>query len=118
METEKRLIDITPLIDECDECMNIEWNQNVSVSWADAEEDFKQRLLDAPVVDAVEVVHGRWEDAHGGRYANPQYRCSVCKENSLYKWERDELGSYRTVQALTPFCPHCMAKLDGDGNAE
>lgn len=56
MVIEQRLIDITPLIDDCDECMSIEWNHKVSVSWADAEEDFKQRLLDAPVVDAVEVV--------------------------------------------------------------
>ena len=51
-----RLIDATPIIDECVECMNIEWNKSVYTTWAEAEEDFKDRLLDAPVVDAVEVV--------------------------------------------------------------
>lgn len=56
MANEKRLIDITPLVDECEECMSIEWNHKVHVSWADAEEEFMQRLLDAPVVDAVEVA--------------------------------------------------------------
>ena len=67
-------------------------------------------------VDAVEVVHGRWEDEYGGKYANPRYRCSVCKEKALYKFERDLLGNYKEVQALTPNCPNCGAKMDGDGN--
>ena len=40
MATEKRLIDATPLIDECRECMNIEWNKSVYATWAEAEEDF------------------------------------------------------------------------------
>jgi hypothetical protein len=51
----KRLIDATPLIDECRECKNIEWNKSVYTTWAEAEEDFMERLLDAPTVDAVEV---------------------------------------------------------------
>ena len=68
----------------------------------------------APTVDAVEVVHGRWEDEHGGKYANPRYRCSVCKKRALYKFERDLLDNWKEVQALTPNCPYCMAKLDGE----
>ena len=71
------------------------------------------RIDDAPTVDAVEVVHARWEDEHGGKYANPRYRCSACKERALYKFERDLLDNWKEVQALTPHCPYCMAKLDG-----
>lgn len=56
MATEKRLINATPIIDECRECSVIEWNKSVYTTWAEAEEEFMQRLLDAPVVDAVEVV--------------------------------------------------------------
>ena len=67
-----------------------------------------------PTVDAVEVVHGRWEDMYGGKYANPRYRCSVCKEKALFKFERDVLDNWKEVQALTPNCPYCMAKLDGE----
>lgn len=72
-----------------------------------------EKLRNLPTVDAVEVVHGRWEDEHSGKYANPRYRCSVCKEKALYRFERDMLGNYKEVQELTPNCPYCTAKLDG-----
>lgn len=85
--------------------------------------DFEQNLAslhslrdlldDCPTVDAVEVVHGRWEDEYGGKYANPRYRCSVCKKKALYKFERDLLDNWKEVQALTPHCPYCTAKLEG-----
>ncbi len=68
---------------------------------------------DSPTVDAVEVVHGRWEDMWDGKYANPRYRCSVCKEKANYKSVQDELLSWHDVQVLTPYCPYCLAKLDG-----
>ena len=76
--------------------------------------NFVRTVLEtASTVDAVEVVHGRWEDEHGGKYANPRYRCSVCKAKALYKFERDLLDNWKEVQTLTPICPYCMAKLDG-----
>ena len=78
--------------------------------------EFLDKAKQAPTVDAVEVVHGRWEDNYGGKYANPRYRCSACKENSLYKFTLDELGNWRDKQALTNYCPNCGAKMDGDGN--
>lgn len=84
-------------------------------------EHLEEELVDALMycewikdyVDAVPVVHGAWEDAYGGEYDNPRYRCSVCKKESLFKWERSVLGNFIEVQALTPICPYCMAKLDG-----
>ena len=105
MANEKRLIEVAPLIDECKECMNIEWNKSVYTTWAEAEEDFMQRLLDAPTVDAVEVVHGRWEprtDVVGF------VRCSVCHDCNVYDdWADGKKWNY---------CPNCGAKMDGDGN--
>ena len=55
-------------------------------------------LIDtAPTVDAVPVVHGRWElvdEAEPRRYG-----CSRCSCLSWY-------GTYR-------YCPNCGAKMDG-----
>lgn len=76
----------------------------------------RDSLKDAPTVDAVEVVHGRWEDVYGGKYANPRYVCSVCKEKSTYTFVRGLLGGYKEMQALTPYCHNCGAMMDGDGN--
>lgn len=64
-----------------------------------------------------EAPFPRWEDEHGGKYANPRYRCSACKERALYKFERDLLGNWKEVQALTDYCPNCGAKMNG-GNED
>ena len=114
MANEKRLIDANALMKEhCNGCA------------ADIQDMCKTDpvcgsmmwIVEAPTVDAVEVVHGRWEDEHGGKYANPRYRCSVCKERALYKFERDLLDNWKEVQALTDYCPNCGAKMDG-GNED
>lgn len=69
---------------------------------------FKQ----APTVDAVEVVHGRWLDNgmcnhKPSRFRNPDkwtvYKCSECG----YSNGRRKNANY---------CPNCGAKMDGDGN--
>ena len=60
----------------------------------------------------AEERHGRWEDEYGGKYANPRYRCSVCKARALYDFEMDLLDNWKEVQALTPNCPKCGAKMD------
>ena len=58
----------------------------------------------APTVDAVPVVHGRWEMRPTGMATDtgPEYKayCTVCnKPNKQYQ---------------PPFCPHCGAKIDGE----
>lgn len=65
-----------------------------------------------PTIEAEPVVHAHWEDEYGGKYANPRYRCSACKEKALYKMEQDELLSWHEVQALTDRCHHCGAHMD------
>lgn len=110
MANEKRLIDANEMsVIYCD--IDAKYNGE---PWMLS--DILAFLNEAPTVDAVEVVHGRWEDQYDGKYANPRYRCSVCKEKALYKFERDSLGNHRNVQALTPICPYCSAKLDGGNN--
>ena len=101
-----RLIDVEPLIDECDECINIEWNHKVApVSWADAEEEFKQRLLDAPTIEAEPVMHGKWTQTYASwsqnydTSKNIRYRCSEC--NGIAVWD-------------TKYCPYCGARMDGE----
>lgn len=62
----------------------------------------------APTVDAVEVVHGRWDIDEFGHY------CTACREYGP-EIECDE----ETVDLLkygTPYCPNCGANMDGDGN--
>lgn len=56
----------------------------------------------APTVDAVEVVHGRWEGGAFNTRGDYVECCSVCKSWSM------EYGNN--------YCPNCGAKMDGDGN--
>lgn len=63
----------------------------------------KKMISNAPTVDAVEVVHGRWEWK-----TEDIYRCSNCGEDSHVK---EVMG-----QPDWDYCPNCGAKMDGDGN--
>lgn len=63
-------------------------------------------------VDAVEVVHGRWIPLEYDGYAdgNPVWdlwECSECRE--------EHSGDEDT---LTPYCPNCGAKMDGENENE
>ena len=61
-------------------------------------------LLSARTVDAVEVVHGRWEKAEYCGFV----RCDQCKDVYIDEsWLDDGRWHY---------CPNCGAKMDGDSN--
>ena len=60
----------------------------------------KEKMQNAPTVDAVEVVHGRWIAVGGNRYT----RVSQCT-NCCAKYD-----------FTSNYCPNCGAKMDGDGN--
>ena len=64
---------------------------------------------EAPTVDAVEVVHGKWTIIVDD-YDCEFMCCSVCGE-MFYDGDND------TVDCLHNYCPNCGAKMDGDGNA-
>ena len=61
-------------------------------------------IENAPTVDAVPVVHGRWEQAEYKGFV----RCDQCKDVYINEeWLMD--GKWNN-------CPNCGAKMDGDGN--
>ena len=98
MANEKRLIDANALIAEYD---------RVHIG-----EPGKARKLieDAPTVDAVEVVHGRWF-MRGGIF-----RCSECDSKALLKLDSNVGGCREYTHFRSNYCPNCGAKMDGDGN--
>lgn len=60
------------------------------------------RLLEkAPTVDAVPVVHGRWDNMDGYKTRKV---CSECG------WDVPEYGKFYS------YCPNCGAKMDGGDN--
>jgi hypothetical protein len=54
---------------------------------------------EAPTVDAVELVHGRWEDV-SLRFTQVKEKCTVC-------------GGIVYAHGFN-YCPHCGAKMDGE----
>ena len=90
MANEKRLIDACALNREID-CCEFESMSDYST--------ICEQIIQAPTVDAVEVVHGRWIGS-----GHLDFFCSVC-------------GAYQTyLVGMTNYCPNCGAKMDGDGS--
>ena len=69
----------------------------------------RDRLKNAPTVDAVEVKHGHWvsltECSNAGVY------CSVCNKK-VYK--EDYAWCNRKNKLRSNYCPNCGAKMDGE----
>ena len=69
---------------------------------------------DAPTIDAVPVVHGRWikmtgmmpPEYHG------HYECSECQ------WHMKGLRNSWTREEELTYCPNCGAKMDGERREE
>ena len=106
MATEKRLIYADDLI------AGFEWLQSqVSNERAIELNDHIQRIKDAPTVDAVEVVHGRWfsltDCSNAGVY------CSVCHKKV---WKEDYAWCNRKNKLRSNYCPNCGAKMDKNKN--
>ena len=100
MANEKRLIDANALL---------------ASKWCDSmKNDFDRArakiiVQSCPTVDAVEVVHGRWEQMEfwpdGGTW-----RCSECGRQIMFMKDTP-------VTMEMHYCPNCGAKMDGDVNA-
>ena len=86
--SKKRLIDYYYLAEKI-ECPGVPL-----VYWDDIEA--------APIVDAVEVVHGRWIDK--GEYAV----CTECGGRSGTQYDGVE-----PIPLMTQFCPNCGCHMDG-----
>jgi hypothetical protein len=104
MATEKRLIDANALMAQLEErqaflVKEYGHRDHYTSGFVEATDKVEQ----APTVDAVEVVHGRWIMYLDGDSIVPDrfYRCSECCDRGWgRKW---------------PYCPNCGAKMDLKG---
>ena len=97
MASEQRLIDA---LDLWTDIMMLPHNGDMISS-----EEVEQAIVDAPTVDAAEVVHGRWVD-HMVR----DWRCSECGDK-IHKVRKVDGYCYND---LPNYCPQCGAKMDGE----
>ena len=105
MASEKRLIDANDLIAEINEAIsNIAFTspyQSDISTMTSGMERVLDIVEDSPSVDAVEVVHGRWEKSEYNGFV----RCDKCKDVYIDEsWLTDGKWNY---------CPNCGAKMDG-----
>ena len=89
MKNEKRLV----YVDDVKEAL-LGWETDPT------DEEIEYTIDHIPTIDAVEVVHGRWEE-----YQVPHIMC--CSECDWATGVQDDFN----------YCPNCGAKMDGDGNA-
>ena len=115
MANEKRLIDANALQLEPDPWSGMNGvlilGRSGGKTMAMVQSALKRMIDNAPTVDAVEVVHGRWmdEDCAGIR-CNGYMACSVC--NVMIP----KPDNCRYCLPRLYYCPKCGAKMDGDGN--
>ena len=100
MANEKRLIDANEALQKVDKAFARYAKQGGGVQLY---ADVRLAIIDAPTVDAVEVVHGRWKYYH-------KQNIAVCTNCSF---ERNLGANFGKAVS----CPNCGAKMDGDGNA-
>lgn len=93
LPSKKRLIDANALIKEA--------NADGAYGYVDA-----KQIADAPTVDAVEVVHGRWIDAYPDIEPDPMLMYGICSE----------CGFEQAISKYLNYCPNCGAKMDEDIN--
>lgn len=62
-----------------------------------------KEVRSAPAADVAPVVHGEWIHNPMREY---DYICSVCRGDAPE-------NRMRNNAILTPYCPHCGAKMDG-----
>ena len=67
--------------------------------------DIKKEIEKQPIVDAVEVVHGKWENSD---IPHEKFCCSVCGGACWYY-------DYEGDVARSRYCPNCGAKMDLKG---
>ena len=111
MTNEKRLIDANALLRDneeylCKPCKEKGHDYHEVACRACWVDDMRIAIEDAPTVDAVEVVHGKWEKDNPPKHyiftgVDVIYRCSECNNRFVHN---------------THYCPNCGAKMDGDGN--
>lgn len=93
------LIEREALLNKLPNC-DFEKDENISKCGAIA--DMVMLVCDAPRIDAVPVVHGKWKNN------GSTYECSRC--SALLPYTNPGKG-YMTGW-FTPYCPNCGARMD------
>ena len=106
MATKKRLIDANAVLAKQFTAGLSDASGNY---YGHADVVFVNDIENAPNVDAVEVVHGRWIERPLDNFRKYEVKCSECGFIGI--------GNYD--QYLEPidfnYCPNCGAKMDGAG---
>lgn len=72
--------------------------------------DVKFDIDEAPTIDAVPVVHGRWIEMERVHY----FKCSRCRNPIPYKFGWRLYDGVVANKRYYNYCPNCGAKMDGD----
>ena len=67
--------------------------------------DVIRSIKEAPTIDAVPVVHGRWIEPTRLYYGAKQYECSLCCSDTFWK--------KHSITEKYPCCPNCGCRMDG-----
>ena len=99
MSTEKLFIDANAFWESVNTDYWEHFTRCHTTDQIDLMEMIEYNLAEQPTVDAVEVVHGRWNWQKDGEADYEQYwMCSECKDVTFFK---------------TNYCSNCGAKMDG-----
>lgn len=74
---------------------------------------FLDQIDQQPTIDAVEVVHGRWDKYEDDKFIGYDANGRI-KYRKVYTYYCGRCG--RGTAVKTNYCPNCGAKMDGDGN--
>ena len=105
MSEQKLLIDANALIHRlCAERDEVKIEHAFDIGYHNGLNMAVSMAINAPTVDAVEVVHGHMRHVFYS-YQKDHYECTCCN------------GTFLTENAkYWHYCPNCGAKMDGDGN--
>jgi hypothetical protein len=121
MATEKQLINgyvAEKSIRDAEKIIRSEMTCDYDTGWADALSSVADMIKRIPTVDAVEVVHGRWEDVKETEMYVPDKKYTVTHTAETCSNCKVRIGFIGGKQYLYDNqCPNCGAKMDG-GNED
>ena len=107
MSSEKRLIDAMHLVTKISRRV-----RGMSIP-QDIYDGVLECIADAPTIDAVPVVHGRWDKRKDDELVGYDTRGNIQCRN-VHSYYCTKCGQNASVKSN--YCPNCGAKMDGDGD--